>query len=82
MIDLHCHILPGIDDGPRTMEDSVALASAAFADGTRTVVATPHVSRQWPENDAEGIGAGVRAVNGALRDAGIAIDVTLTHRRS
>jgi protein-tyrosine phosphatase len=75
VIDLHCHILPGIDDGPRTMEDSIALASAAFAGGTRTIVATPHVSGQWPDNDAEGIGAGVRAVNGALRDAGIAIDV-------
>jgi protein-tyrosine phosphatase len=75
VIDLHCHILPGIDDGPRMMEDSVALASAAFAGGTRTIVATPHVSWQWPDNDAEGIGAAARAVNGALRDAGIAIDV-------
>jgi protein-tyrosine phosphatase len=75
VIDLHCHILPGIDDGPRTMEDSVALAGAAFAGGTRTIVATPHVSWQWPDNDAEGIGAGVRAVNATLRDAGIAIDV-------
>lgn len=57
------------------MDDSVALASAALAGGTRTIVATPHVSSQWPDNDAERIGAGVRAVNRALRDAGIAIDV-------
>ena len=75
MIDLHCHILPGIDDGPPVLEDSLALASAAFAGGTRTVVATPHVSCQWSDNDAETIDAGVRAVNRALRDAGIAIEV-------
>ena len=43
MIDLHAHVLPGIDDGPATMEDSVELARLAVRDGTRTVVATPHV---------------------------------------
>lgn len=75
MIDLHCHILPGIDDGPKTMQDSVALASAASAGGTRTIVATPHVSWEWPDNDSETIAAGVRGANGALRDAGIAVDV-------
>jgi protein-tyrosine phosphatase len=41
--DIHFHILPGIDDGPSSMDESVALAAAAVADGTRTVVATPHV---------------------------------------
>ncbi|MEA2431571.1 MAG: protein-tyrosine phosphatase [Thermoleophilaceae bacterium] len=41
--DLHFHILPGVDDGPSSMDESVALAAAAVADGTRTVVATPHV---------------------------------------
>src|SRR2546423_5100866 len=41
--DIHFHILPGVDDGPSSMDESVALAAAAVADGTRTVVATPHV---------------------------------------
>src|SRR3954449_5949640 len=41
--DIHFHILPGIDDGPSSMDESIALAAAAVADGTRTVVATPHV---------------------------------------
>jgi protein-tyrosine phosphatase len=41
--DIHFHILPGVDDGPSSMEESVALAAAAVADGTRVVVATPHV---------------------------------------
>jgi protein-tyrosine phosphatase len=42
-VELHFHLLPGVDDGPPTMADSVALARAAIADGTRLVVATPHV---------------------------------------
>src|SRR3954447_23744799 len=41
--DIHFHLLPGVDDGPSSMDESVALAAAAVADGTRTVVATPHV---------------------------------------
>jgi protein-tyrosine phosphatase len=41
--DIHFHILPGVDDGPSSMDESVALAAAAIEDGTRVVVATPHV---------------------------------------
>ncbi len=43
MIDLHTHILPGLDDGPSSMESSLALARAAVASGTNTMVATPHI---------------------------------------
>jgi protein-tyrosine phosphatase len=43
LIDLHCHLLPGIDDGPATLEDALALARALVVDGVRHVVATPHV---------------------------------------
>lgn len=42
-VELHFHLLPGVDDGPRTVDESVALAAAAVADGTRTVTVTPHV---------------------------------------
>ena len=44
MIDLHCHILPGLDDGAKTIEDSLAMAEDAIQDGTTHVVATPHSS--------------------------------------
>src|SRR5260370_19743883 len=47
MVDLHCHILPGIDDGPATMEESVAMAQSAIADGITHVVATPHSSNEY-----------------------------------
>ncbi|HUO71120.1 MAG TPA: CpsB/CapC family capsule biosynthesis tyrosine phosphatase [Solirubrobacteraceae bacterium] len=42
-VELHFHLLPAIDDGPASLADSVALARAAVADGTRTVTTTPHV---------------------------------------
>jgi protein-tyrosine phosphatase len=42
MIDLHCHILPGIDDGPKTLADAHALGERLLAEGVTTVVATPH----------------------------------------
>jgi protein-tyrosine phosphatase len=47
MIDLHCHILPGIDDGAATMEESVAMAESAIADGITHVVATPHSNNEY-----------------------------------
>jgi protein-tyrosine phosphatase len=42
-VELHFHLLPGIDDGPETLEESVALGAAAAAEGTDIVVATPHI---------------------------------------
>lgn len=42
MIDLHCHILPDMDDGPETLEESVLMVQAALEDGIDTIVATPH----------------------------------------
>ena len=41
-VDAHCHCLPAIDDGPRTMADALELCRALAADGVTTVVATPH----------------------------------------
>jgi len=43
MIDLHCHILPGIDDGAQTIEESIALVKLAIADGVTHAVCTPHI---------------------------------------
>ncbi len=47
MVDLHCHILPGLDDGPATMEESAAMAESAIADGITHIVATPHSSDEY-----------------------------------
>lgn len=77
MLDLHCHILPGIDDGPPTMEQAIEMAIAASMDGTRTVVAAPH-SRDVNERSSI---ACVRALavrlNAELRARSIPLDVLL-----
>lgn len=46
MIDLHCHILPGIDDGAQSLEESVEMAKIAEAEGIERIVATPHFFRE------------------------------------
>ena len=44
MVDIHCHILPGLDDGPESFDMSVAMAEMAIADGVTHIIATPHAS--------------------------------------
>lgn len=70
MIDLHCHVLPGIDDGPTTIEGSLALARAAAAGGTQALVATPHVSWRY-RNDADTIARLVEELNARLTAEGV-----------
>ena len=55
MIDLHCHYLPGIDDGAQTLEESLELARAAVAAGITTAVMTPHVHPGRYENNGSSI---------------------------
>ncbi len=43
MVDIHCHVLPEIDDGAISLEESVAMCHAAAEDGIKTIVATPHM---------------------------------------
>src|ERR1041385_6611032 len=56
-VDLHCHCLPGLDDGPVGMEDSIALCRALVADGTTVAVATPH---QLGKYDLSNTGPAIR----------------------
>jgi protein-tyrosine phosphatase len=74
VIDLHCHILPGIDDGPATVEGSLALARTARAAGIDTIVATPHVSARYP-NDADTIAQLVNALNAQLAAEEVELEV-------
>ena len=74
MIDLHSHILPGIDDGPATMEGSLDLARAAVEAGTRTILATPHINDD-PSIDPARIAAGLVELRAALAAAEIPLEV-------
>ncbi len=57
MIDLHCHLLPGIDDGPSTLEESLALCRLAVADGITRAIVTPHIHPGRWDNNRISIGA-------------------------
>jgi protein-tyrosine phosphatase len=74
VIDLHSHILFGLDDGPETLEGSIELARASVGDGVETIAATPHVREDWPTTPAQ-MEAGVAAVQAGLREARIPLRV-------
>ena len=74
MIDLHTHVLPGIDDGPGTMDGSLELLRAAHADGISRMAATPHVRDDYP-TPVEEMERLVGEVNAAAREAGIPVEV-------
>lgn len=76
MLDLHVHVLPGIDDGPRTMEDALALARALAEDGIEHIVATPHIYPGVFDNSAARIGETFDEFQAAVSEAGI--DLTMT----
>lgn len=70
MIDTHSHILPGIDDGAKTLEESVELCRIAAADGLETVVCTPHINFRYTNNRAT-IEAAFDRLAGAIGEAGV-----------
>jgi protein-tyrosine phosphatase len=74
VIDLHTHILPGVDDGARTPAESIELARCAVADGTRIVAATPHVRDDYP-TDAPTMEGLVRELRRALKEANVGLEV-------
>jgi len=52
-VDIHCHILPGVDDGAPSLADSLEMAAMAYADGISTIIATPHANDEYPPLSAE-----------------------------
>jgi protein-tyrosine phosphatase len=69
VIDLHCHLLPALDDGSSTMDEALALADGMAAAGIERVVATPHVSPHYA-NDPVRIGQVTALVAGELARRG------------
>ncbi|WP_404330379.1 tyrosine-protein phosphatase [Mesobacillus maritimus] len=67
MIDLHCHILPGIDDGAQSDDDSLAMARAAVQQGITTIIATPHHKNGIYENPKQDILGKVAELNKRLQ---------------
>jgi len=73
-IDLHCHILPGLDDGPTEQADSVEMAAQAEADGIELVCATPHIRHDHDVRIYE-LHDRVEELNAALRSGGSRVHV-------
>jgi len=71
MIDLHSHILPGIDDGSKDMNMSLEMARLAVADGTTVLACTSHITPAVYDNNANIINSGIDSLRVALADAGI-----------
>lgn len=76
MIDTHCHLLSGVDDGPRNLQGSVELARALAEAGVHTVVCTPHFSRRYPTDRAVARQR-LDLLEGELKPAGVELDLRL-----
>ncbi len=74
VIDLHCHILPGLDDGARSISEARDLARAAAADGITAIAATPHVRDDYPTT-AEQMERGVAELRRDLAAQGIPVRI-------
>lgn len=76
MIDLHCHILPGIDDGAPDLETALAMARRAVEDGIRVTACTPHIMPGYYENTGPGIRQAVAALQAELDSRDIPLRLT------
>ncbi len=75
MIDLHAHILPNLDDGPRSWEESLEMCRMAFDDGIRTIVATPHTLNGVYNNNAAVIKQQAKHLQKLLEKNNIAVNI-------
>jgi protein-tyrosine phosphatase len=75
VIDLHCHLLPGLDDGPEDLPRALELARHAVASGITTSVVTPHIHHQRYDNRAETIRLAAQAFQATLIEQGIKLEI-------
>ena len=74
MIDTHCHLLPGLDDGPATFDGALGLARVLEGQGVTAVLCTPHYSRAYGSTRSEAEEAS-RALTALLREHGVALEL-------
>ncbi|WP_368503148.1 tyrosine-protein phosphatase [Alkalihalophilus sp. As8PL] len=75
MIDLHCHILPGLDDGPKTIDESIEMAKLAVEEGITQIVATPHHKHPTYSNEASLVREGVMELNKRLKQENLDLKI-------
>lgn len=77
MIDVHCHLLPSIDDGPPNIDEALALCRAMVANGIKRAVATPHIHLGRWDNNREIITGVYQELSLALVDQGIPLQLAM-----
>ncbi len=77
MIDMHCHLLPGIDDGPKTLHEALQMAEYAVDQGIQHSVLTPHINPGCYDNDVESIRAAYQAFQTALDHHAIPLKISM-----
>lgn len=75
MIDLHCHILPGVDDGVKTEQDAIEMARVAAAEGITHIVATPHHRAHGFDNPKEAVKTLVDILNQLFKEEQVTVTV-------
>jgi protein-tyrosine phosphatase len=76
MIDLHCHLLPGIDDGPKSIEESLAMARHAANAGITKIVTTPHITPGRYDNTMASIQPVFENLKAAIKEQDIPIEIS------
>jgi protein-tyrosine phosphatase len=74
-VDIHAHILPGIDDGPESVQDAIAMAQAAIDAGTTTLASTPHLRSDFPDVHVRELADRCNAVRERVAGHGLALDI-------
>ena len=75
MIDIHCHILPSVDDGAQSVEESMAMARYAVKDGIHTIIATPHALGGTYPNPPEKVKKGVAQLREYFKSENIPLSI-------
>jgi protein-tyrosine phosphatase len=75
LVDTHCHVLAGLDDGPRTDDDALAMCRIAYEEGIRMTCALAHQNDRWADVTPDRIRAATQRLAGQLREAGLPLTV-------
>ncbi|WP_432662610.1 CpsB/CapC family capsule biosynthesis tyrosine phosphatase [Wukongibacter baidiensis] len=79
MIDIHCHILPFMDDGPRSVNEALEMAKVAYEDGIRKIVATPHYIENGMVTSRDKVMKSIQEFNYILQENSVDIEILPGH---
>ncbi|MCH1640128.1 hypothetical protein MJ257_08420 [Paenibacillus timonensis] len=75
MIDIHCHILPGLDDGSKDIDQSIEMAMQAEAQRVRSIIATPHHANEFYRNESDQVLRAIKRLNETLFQRNISLHI-------